>query len=113
MMSAPQPQDVPTYQPSSPRKRGSSIPKRRSPAREAAAYWVARSSRAMTVGLPSQLGFQPSSSPLPRRDDLDLVAGFKRGVGPAAARQHVEIQRDREMLARIVEFAEQRVDAGR
>src|SRR5260370_32328210 len=53
---------------------------------------------------------QASSPSLPRRDDLDLVAGLKRRLGPAALRQHVVIQRDREMRALIFEFSEQRVD---
>src|SRR5712692_6522168 len=54
----------------------------------------------------------PSPS-LPRRDDLDLVAVLERRLGPAAARQHVVIQRDRKMRAFIFELAEQRVDAPR
>src|SRR5471032_3095204 len=54
----------------------------------------------------------PSPS-LPRRDDLDLVAGLQRRLGPAAARQHIEIQRDCEMRALIFELAEQRVDPHR
>ena len=37
------------HQPSSPRKRGFSIPEASNLIRDAAAYWVARSSRAMTV----------------------------------------------------------------
>src|SRR5262252_8951506 len=54
-----------------------------------------------------------SSSPsLPRRDDLDLVAGLELRLGPAAFRHHVVIQRDREMRTLIVELAEQRIDAG-
>src|SRR6476646_7321840 len=54
-----------------------------------------------------------SSSPsLPWRDDLDLVAGLQRRLGPAALRQHVVIQRDREMAALVVEFTKQRIDAG-
>ena len=56
---------------------------------------------------------RPSSPSLPRRDDLDLVAGLQRRLRPAAFRQHVVIQRDREMGALIFEFGEQRVDAGR
>src|SRR3954464_6391666 len=51
-----------------------------------------------------------SSPSLPRRDDLDLVAGFKPRLRPAAARQHVEIQRDRKMRAFVVELVEQRID---
>src|SRR6478735_12017568 len=54
----------------------------------------------------------PSPS-LPRRDDLDLVAGLEVGLGPAALRHDVVVQRDREMGALIVELAEQRVHAGR
>src|ERR1700683_511140 len=46
----------------------------------------------------------PSPS-LPRRDDLDLVAGLKRRLAPAAFRQHVVIQRNREMVALIFELA--------
>src|SRR3984885_12446761 len=57
-------------------------------------------------------GFRSASpSPsLPRRDDLDLVVGLERGLRPLAARQHVEIQRDRKMRALIFQFAEQRID---
>src|SRR5271168_5361719 len=52
-----------------------------------------------------------SSSPsLPRRDDLDLVAGLERRLRPPAFRQHVVIHRDRKMRALIVEFAEQRIE---
>src|SRR5689334_22713276 len=55
----------------------------------------------------------PSSPSLPWRDDFDLVAVLDRGFGPAAFRQHVVVQRDREMGAFIFEFAEQRVDPRR
>src|ERR1700731_4509960 len=54
-----------------------------------------------------------SSASLPWRDDLDFVAVLERGLCPAAARQHVVIQRDRKMRALIFEFAEQRIDACR
>src|SRR5206468_2579197 len=55
-----------------------------------------------------------SSSPsLPRGDDLDLVAGFQHRLGPAAFRQHVVIQRDREMRAFVFKLGEQGVDTGR
>src|SRR5690242_15439606 len=54
-----------------------------------------------------------SSPSLPRRDDLDLVAGLQSRLGPAGLRHHVVIQRDRKMRALIVELAEQRIDAGR
>src|SRR5216683_4906291 len=152
----------PAHTPSSPRKRGSSIPENPKLKRKAAAYWIVRSSRTMIVetrrdllplpacgervGVRGTLGtaglaespphpetslraasdlspqagrgkqkrrmlFHPSSPSLPRRDDLDLVAGLKRRLRPPAARQHVVIQRDREMRALIFEFAEQRVDA--
>src|SRR4051812_34966170 len=95
---------------SSPRKRGPSIAERPRLIRGAAAYWVARSSRAMTWVCAAR----SSSSSLPRRDDLDLVARFQRRLGPAATRQHVVIHGDRKMRALIVEFAQQRVDmAGR
>ena len=47
---------------------------------------------------------------LPRRDDLDLVAALQRRLGPAALRHHVEIQSDGEMVAFVVELAQQRVD---
>src|SRR6516165_1485590 len=52
-----------------------------------------------------------SSPSLPWRDDLDLVAGFELCFGPAALRDHVVVQRDREMRALVVELAEQRVHA--
>src|ERR1700722_436847 len=56
---------------------------------------------------------RPSPSPsLPRRDDLDLVAVLKRRLAPAAFRQHVVIQCDREMVTLIFELTEQRVNAG-
>src|SRR5260221_1633175 len=55
----------------------------------------------------------PSSPSLPRRDDLDGVAAFQRRLAPPAFRQHVEIQRDREMRALIFELAQQRIDADR
>src|SRR4051794_36913506 len=55
----------------------------------------------------------PSPSPsLPRRDDLDFVAGLEVGFGPAALRHDVVVERDREMGALVVELAEQRVHAG-
>src|SRR5439155_24234858 len=98
---------IPAYSLSSPRRRGSSIPEASRLNRGAAAYWVARSSRAMTAEFVA-----PSSPSLPRRDDLDLVAVLDRRLGPAAFRQHVVIQRDREMRALVFEFAEQRGDAG-
>src|SRR3982074_1848928 len=83
--------------------------------REAAAHWIARSSRAMTAwfaGTTRGEMLHPSSSPsLPWRDDLDLVAVLQRRLRPLAARQHVVIQCDRKMRALIFEFAEQRVDA--
>src|SRR3954468_20953108 len=41
---------------SSPRRRGSSTPRRRGSSREAAAYWIARSSRAMTAECVDGLG---------------------------------------------------------
>src|SRR5689334_17282313 len=47
---------------------------------------------------------------LPRRDDLDLVAGLQLRVRPAALRHHVVIQRDREMRALVFELAQQRID---
>src|SRR6266568_453126 len=53
-----------------------------------------------------------SSPSLPRRDDLDLVAVAQRGLGPAAPGHHVVIHGDCEMRALIVEFAQQRLDAG-
>src|SRR5436190_1226129 len=89
---------------SSPRKRGPSIPEHLRLIRAAAAYWVARSSRAMTV----ECAPYASSPSLPRRDDLDLVTGPKWRLCPAAARQHVEIQRDREMRAFVFQFVQQR-----
>src|SRR5882757_598131 len=46
------------------------------------------------------------SPSLPRRNDLDLVAVLDRRLGPAAFRQHVEIQRDRKMAAFVFELAE-------
>src|SRR5882672_10770062 len=52
----------------------------------------------------------PSPS-LPRRDDLNLVAGLDRCRGPGAEWHHVVIDRGREMRAFVVEFAQQRVDA--
>src|SRR5258708_9010861 len=52
----------------------------------------------------------PSPS-LPRGDDLDLVAVLERGLRPLGSRQHVEIQRDREMRALIFKLAQQRIDA--
>src|SRR4051812_26546979 len=55
----------------------------------------------------------PPSPSLPRCDDLDLVAGLQRRFGPAALRHDIVVQRDREMGAFVVEFAEQRVHAGR
>src|SRR6266702_8137508 len=55
----------------------------------------------------------PSSPSLPRRDDLDLVAVLDRRLGPAAFRQHVVVQRDREMRAFVFELAEQRIDPRR
>src|ERR1700761_3379353 len=94
--------------PSSPRKRGSSIPERSKVNRCVAEYWIVRSSRTMTAEVEASPS-SPSPS-LPRRDDLDLVAAFERGLGPAALRQHVEIQRDRKMRALIFELAEQRID---
>src|SRR5258707_15494152 len=54
----------------------------------------------------------PSPS-LPRRDDLDLVAGLKLRLRPPALRQHVAIQRDRKMRALIFELAQHRLDAAR
>src|SRR5665213_2593001 len=60
----------------------------------------------------SVIAITPSPS-LPWRDDLDFVAAFQRRFGPAAFRQHVEIQRDGKMAAFIFEFAEQRVDTRR
>src|SRR5258708_39309457 len=51
------------------------------------------------------------SPSLPRRDDLDLVAGLKLRLRPPALRQHVVIHRDRKMRAFIFEFAQQRLDA--
>src|SRR5258707_15335206 len=84
--------------------RGSSIPEAALLNREAAAYWVARSSRAMTSEFVA-----PCSPSLPRRNNLDLVAVLDRRFGPAALRQHVVIQRDREMRAFIFELAEQRI----
>src|SRR4051794_23104018 len=96
----------PQTRPSSPRKRGPSIPERLRLIRAAAAYWVARSIRAMTA----EYVASASSSSLPRRDDLDLVAGLNQRLCPAVARQHVEIQRDREMRALVFEFVEQRID---
>src|SRR5882672_5068582 len=73
-------------------QRGSGIPEAALLNREAAAYWVARSSGAMTSEFVA-----PSSSSLPRRNNLDLVAVLDRRLGPAALRQHVVVQRDREM----------------
>src|SRR4051812_4782090 len=94
---------------SSPRKRGPSIPERPGLIRGLVAYWVARSSRAMTA-----VRVASASSPsLPRRDDLDRVAGPQGRLGPAAARQHVVIQRNRELRALVVELAEQRIDTRR
>src|SRR5215210_694404 len=58
-----------------------------------------------------QFGLHSSSPSLPRRDDLDLVAGLERRLRPPAARQHVVIQGDREMRALIFEFVQQRMDA--
>src|ERR1700683_4977130 len=58
------------------------------------------------------ISMAPSPS-LPRRDDLDFVAIVERRLGPAAARQHVEIQRDGKMRALIVELIEQRIDPRR
>src|SRR5690349_21327399 len=108
---------------SSPRKRGSSIPEQRRSSREAAAYWIARSSRAMTVEVltydvarngslwlwvPAFAGTTvvqvtrasiPSSPALPRCDDLDLVAAGEGPLGPLALRHHVVIHCDREMRA--------------
>src|SRR3954464_4225155 len=56
----------------------------------------------------------PSLSPsLPRRDDLDLVTGLERGPRPLASRQHVVIQRDREMIAFVFQFSQQRIDIRR
>src|SRR4051794_21376473 len=98
---------IPTHRPSSPRKRGPSIPERLRSARNAAAYWVARSSRAMTLDYAASAS---SSSSLPRRDDLDLVAGLKLCLSPRAARQHVVIQRDRKMHALVFELGQQRLD---
>src|SRR3954454_2538341 len=104
---------------SSPRRRGSSTPRPCGWSRDAAAYWIARSSRAMTPECGALAGTTkgnsvPSPSPsLPRRDDLDLVAGLEMGLGPAALRHDVVVERDREMGAFVVELAEQRVDAGR
>src|SRR3954447_25341650 len=95
---------------SSPRRRGSSTPRPCGWSRDAAAYWIAWSSRAMTAEC---LASAPSSPSLPRRDDLDLVAGLQRRLGPAALRHDVVVERDREMGAFVVELAEQRVDAGR
>ena len=43
--------------------------------------------------------------------DLDLVAVLDRRFGPAAFRQHVVIHGDGEMVAFILQLAEQRVDA--
>src|SRR5437773_9400873 len=97
---------IPAYRLSSPRRRGSSIPEASSLRREASAYWVARSSRAMTAEFGARS--PPSSPSLPRRDDLDLVAVLDRRFGPAAFRQHVVIQRDGEMGALVFELAEQR-----
>src|SRR6187399_2149429 len=54
-----------------------------------------------------------SSPSLPRRDDLDLVAGLQRRLGPAAFRQHIVIHGNRKMRAFVFELAEQRVDTGR
>src|SRR3954451_20452968 len=55
----------------------------------------------------------PSSlSSLARRDDLDLIAAVEPGLCPFRARQHVVIQRDREMRALIFELGQQRLDAG-
>src|SRR6187399_1170501 len=102
---------VPTHHLSSPRKRGPSTPGRLRSNRDATAYWVARSSRAMT-GENDDAGSDSLSSPsLSWRDDFDLVAGFERRLGPAAARQHIKVQRDGKMAALIFEFAEQGVDA--
>src|SRR6476659_6709611 len=53
----------------------------------------------------------PFSPSLPRRDDLDLVAGLQRGLGPAAFRHDVVVERDRKMRALVVELGEQRVHA--
>src|SRR6478735_6568739 len=97
----------PQMQLSSPRKRGSSTPRRRGLNRDAAAYWIARSSRAMTAECVARAGTTrgesvlASSPSLPRRDDLDLVAGLQAGLGPAAFRHHVVVQRDREMGALV------------
>src|SRR6266700_2863963 len=89
-------------------KRGSSIPEAFENDREAAAYWIARSSRAMTAEFDVPASRSPS---LPRRDDLDLVAGLQRGLGPAVLRHHVVIHRDRKMRAFEFQLAQQRVDA--
>src|SRR6185369_10889527 len=94
---------------SSPRRRGSSTPGSRWSNREAAVYWVARSSRAMTAERVARSSPSPS---LPRGDDLDLVAALEHRLGPAAFRQHVVIYGDREMRAFVFELREQRVDAG-
>src|SRR5713101_6987023 len=48
-----------------------------------------------------------SSPSLPWRDDLDLVAVLDRRLCPAAARQHVVIQRDRKMAALIFKLGQQ------
>src|SRR5258705_6516591 len=62
-------------------------------------------------GLFGAVTLSSSSPSLPRRDDLDLVAVLDRRLRPLTARQHVVIQRDREMRALIFQFAEQRIDA--
>src|SRR6185295_16873129 len=94
---------------SSPRRRGSSMPGSLSSNRSAAAYWVARSSRAMTAECVARSSPSPS---LPRGDDLDLVAALQHSLGPAAFRQHVVIYGDRKVRALVFELGEQRVDAG-
>src|SRR5689334_3420537 len=99
----------PHHHPLSPRRRGSSAPGTPCLNRWAAAYWVARSSRAMTAEC--VLRACPPSPSLPRRDDLDLVAGLQRRLGPAAFRQHVVIHGDGEMGAFVFEFGEQGIDA--
>src|SRR5881392_622113 len=75
--------------------------------RKAAAYWIVRSSRTMTA----EFDVPSSLSSLPRRDDLDLIAAVEPGLCPFRARQHVVIQRDREMRTLIFELGYQRLDA--